>query len=184
MDSIKEALEALQMGDTSSFVQIRTQYDALLGSMVNRCLSVYHYDAEYDDLMQEASLALYHAALSYDLGQSEVTFGLYAKICVRNRLISAGRKLSRQKKNRSAVAIKHEQDRTQKRNAEFAQFGDFTKVIDSVFSDFEKSVFTLYLQGCSYKEMAQKLNKNEKSIDNAICRMKGKLKKLFVPNGD
>lgn len=180
MESIKSALEALQKGDTSSFTQIRTQYDALLSAMVSRCLTVYHYDAEFEDLLQEASLALYKAAQTYDLDQAEVTFGLYAKICVRNRLISAGRKLSRQRKNRKAARLRQEQGRTQKRSAEFAQFGDLTQVVDAAFSDFEKSVFSLYMQGCSYKEMARELNKSEKSIDNAICRMKNKLKKHLI----
>lgn len=173
----------LQNGDDSVFDQIRSQYDSLLTSMVAKCLSVYHYDAEYDDLMQEATLALYKAAMSYDLGQSEVTFGLYAKICVRNRLISTGRKIARQKKAHHAELVHPYANRTQKRYAEFAQFGDFTLEIDAVFSDFEKSVFRLYLQGCSYKEMAHILDKNEKSIDNAVCRMKSKLRRLFLHSG-
>lgn len=177
-EAIKQALEALQNGDSSAFAIIRSQYDALLASMVSKCLTAYHYDAEFDDLMQEASLALYKAASSYDLSQSNVTFGLYAKICVRNRLISAGRKLSRQKKNESAV--QREQfsapDRMQKRYAEFAGLGDVTQVAESTLSELEKAVFSMYLQGCSYKEMALALNKSEKSIDNAIWRMKSKLK--------
>ncbi len=184
MEPIRQALETLQKGDSSGFAQIRAQYDALLNSMVGECLTVYHYEAEFEDLMQEASLALYKAALHYDLTQSKVTFGLYAKICIRNRLISAGRKLFRQTKSRQAVKRKQTSDRTQKRNVEFAQFKALTEVIDTVFSDFEKSVFTLYLQGCSYKEMAHQLDKNEKSIDNAICRMKSKLKKLVLHGGD
>lgn len=182
MESMEQALSALQKGDNSSFSLIRDRYEALLSSMVNKCLTVYHYEAEYDDLMQEAALALYNAAQSYDLAQTEVTFGLYAKICVRNRLISAGRKLSRQKKNSSAEKLsRYTPDRSEKRSAELAQFGDLSQVIDIAFSDFEKNVLKLYLQGCSYKEMAQALDRNEKSIDNAICRMKRKLKEALNP---
>lgn len=178
-----QALSALQNGDTGSFTLIRDRYEALLSSMVNKCLTVYHYDAEYDDLMQEAALALYSAAQSFDLSQSEVTFGLYAKICVRNRLISAGRKLKRQKKNRSAAELsQYSPDRSQKRSAEFARFGDLSQLIDRALSDFEKSVLTLYLQGCSYSEMAQALDRSEKSIDNAICRMKRKLRAALNPD--
>lgn len=184
MEAIKQTLKALQKGDSNSFTQIRADYDALLTSMVNKCLTVYHYDAEFDDLMQEASLALYHAALTYDLDQSEVTFGLYAKICIRNRLISAGRKLKRQKKNHRAAKLRSYTDRTQKRSVELAQLGNIDRVIEASFSDFEKSVFTLYLQGCSYKEMARALEKNEKSIDNAVCRMKSKLKKHYNSNDE
>lgn len=184
LESVRSALDALQKGDTSSFTQIRTQYDALLKAMVSRCLTVYHYEAEFDDLMQEASLALYKAAQTYDLDQAEVTFGLYAKICVRNRLISAGRSLNRQRKNRKAAEHGREQGRTQKRSAEFAQFGELAQVVDALLSDFEKSVFSLYMQGSSYKEMACTLGKSEKAIDNAICRIKNKLKKYIKEHAD
>lgn len=184
MESVKQALSALRKGDDNRFTQIRMQYEALLSSMVNKCLSVYHYDAEYDDLMQEATLALYNAAMTYDTEQSEVTFGLYAKVCIRNRLISAGRKLKRQKKNRTVLDFRQEPDRTQKRSAAYAQIDGMRETISESFSEYEMAVFELYLAGCSYREMAEKLNKTEKSIDNAVCRMKKKLKKHFVRDGD
>ena len=92
--SLHKQIELIQSGDESAFEAIREQYAALLLSTVSKMMPGLP-DAEFEDLMQEATLALYHAALRFKPDQEKVTFGLYAKICVRNRLISAIRKLRR-----------------------------------------------------------------------------------------
>ena len=51
--------------------------------------------------------------------------------------------------------------------------------IDGMLTDFEKSVFALYLGNMSYTDMAVTLSKPKKSIDNAIHRIKAKLRKLL-----
>ena len=49
------------------------------------------------------------------------------------------------------------------------------EVIEQKLSFMEKEVLDLYISGISYKEIAKILGKSEKSIDNALQRMKGKL---------
>lgn len=51
--------------------------------------------------------------------------------------------------------------------------------IDGMLTEFEKSVFVLYLGNMSYTDMAVTLSKPKKSIDNAIHRIKAKLRKLL-----
>ena len=51
--------------------------------------------------------------------------------------------------------------------------------IDEMLTDFEKSVFALYIGDMSYTDMANILDKPKKSIDNAIHRIKAKLRKLL-----
>ena len=51
--------------------------------------------------------------------------------------------------------------------------------IDGTLTDFEKSVFTLYVGNMSYADIARTLSKPKKSIDNAIHRIKAKLRKLL-----
>ena len=46
-------------------------------------------------------------------------------------------------------------------------------------SKMEKQVLELYLQDLTYAEISEKLSISEKSIDNAMMRVKAKLKKLF-----
>ena len=66
-----------------------------------------------EDLRQCAALALFKAAQTYDEGK-KVSFGLYAKICVNNALISTLRKYkTEQKRQRRA---KERENKAQKRS--------------------------------------------------------------------
>ena len=47
-------------------------------------------------------------------------------------------------------------------------------------SSFEKEVLDLYITGMSYAQIAKVLGKDEKSTDNALQRLKGKLKKAIA----
>ena len=49
-------------------------------------------------------------------------------------------------------------------------------------SEFEKQVFELHLTGMTYTEIAKVLGRDEKSTDNALQRMKTKIKKLLKEN--
>ncbi len=170
-------IQQLQSGDDGAFDLIREQYAALLLSMVSSAMAK-ESDAEFQDLMQEATLALYHAALKFDLNQTEVTFGLYAKICIRNRLISTLRSLRRQ--HRKPAQPKLTMSVSQRKSVRRASMGEFSELVDTHFSDFEKSVYRLYIVGYSAAEIAQELGKNEKSIDNAIYRVRRKIKQHYL----
>ena len=51
--------------------------------------------------------------------------------------------------------------------------------LGKLLSSFEKSVYNLYLTGMDYKQIAKKLGKTPKAVDNARCRIKSKLSKLL-----
>ena len=51
-------------------------------------------------------------------------------------------------------------------------------------TDDQKEVLELYISGVSYKEIAKILGKSDKSIDNALQRMKGKLAGTLKNKGD
>ena len=56
---------------------------------------------------------------------------------------------------------------------------DLNRRIDGTLTHFERAVFALYVSSMSYEDMAKTLSKPKKSIDNAIHRIKAKLKKLL-----
>lgn len=56
---------------------------------------------------------------------------------------------------------------------------ELSRRIQSVLSELEYTIFELYIGGYSYFEIAARVGKSEKSVDNALCRIKIKLKKLF-----
>lgn len=174
--ALAQIINLLKSGDETAFNALREQYAALLLSMVSGAMSQ-QPDAEFEDLMQEATLALYHAALSYDLSQEQVTFGLYAKICIRNRLVSAIRKLRRQVQ--PTMTPKLELTPLQRKSARRAPMGELAHLVDTLFSDFERSVYRLYLDGLSAAEIARRLGRTDKSVDNAIYRIRRKIKRHF-----
>lgn len=177
--SLAQIIQHLQAGDESAFEHIREQYAALLFSMVSGAMSK-EADAEFEDLMQEATLALYHAALKFDLSQDQVTFGLFAKICIHNRLVSALRKQHRQ--SRTPAEPKQILTPSQRKSVRRAQMevGELSDLVDTLFSDFEKSVYRLYIAGYSASEIANQLGRTDKSIDNAIYRVRRKIKQYYL----
>ena len=164
-------------GDEGAFSDLTLQYRPLIESMARNFLKKNDDDTFLlDDVMQEATLAFYSAIRSYDVN-SEVTFGLYAKICIRNRLVSMQRASYAKKKKRQHREKADSPDPVNrlldKENTEHLE-----KRIGAVLSKYEMKVFRLYVQKKSYAEMADELGKTTKSIDNAIARMKTKLKHL------
>ena len=95
-EQLSALLEAIVQGDQNAFNRLSEMYAPLIRSMSARfveSLSAQN-DAgliDVQDLEQEARLALFRAVQSYDRKQRNVSFGLYAKICIRNARPSAGR---------------------------------------------------------------------------------------------
>jgi len=171
-----------------SFENLYKAYLPLIESMAKKMISTYSLSpSELDDLMQEGTIALYTSAGAYD-DSRKVTFGLYAKICIKNRLISyiKSRHKSRDANydvslddllNEESDAITPEQTVIDKESVE-----SFKSKIDSLLSPFERSVFWLYISGISYSDIANALGKTVKSVDNAIRRIKVKLREI-EPSG-
>ena len=56
---------------------------------------------------------------------------------------------------------------------------ELERAIEQELSPFERNVLELYVTGMSYSDIADVLGKNEKAMDNAIQRIRGKLKKYI-----
>ena len=173
--ALYEKLLAVKKGDDPAFSSLCEDYGALIESMTQSFLESCP-DMDKDDLRQEARMALYRAAMRFSLDQDGVTFGLYAKICIRNKLISVRRKYTTQsklksKRNTEELSAPADDSRTVPRRTLL------TEDAMALLSPFEQKVFALYAQKCSYSEIARILSRGEKSIDNAIYRIKSKLRK-------
>ena len=173
-------LNAVKNGDKSAFEELLAAYEPLIRSESTSLIVKFpDFKGEEEEMRQEARLALYDAAMKYN-GNDKVTFGLYAKICVHNRLISYLRKLRSAKRRREKLS--HRADSVAQRSAEasvleLSSGSELDRLLESVSSSYERRVFDMYLQKMSYSDIAAALNKNEKSVANAICRVKQKLKK-------
>jgi len=138
--------------------------------------------SDKEDLYQECCIVLYKAAKYYNLVKN-AKFSTYLNVCVKNYLISFFRK--HRKKSYELVSI---DDIPENDYGIYDQYSVFNEYDDSVFkilTNFERKVFFMYIEQKSYKYIAEILNKNIKSIDNALCRIKTKLKpyvKSFILN--
>ncbi|MEI3340642.1 MAG: sigma factor-like helix-turn-helix DNA-binding protein [Eubacterium sp.] len=55
----------------------------------------------------------------------------------------------------------------------------FLKKVYDNLSRMERQVFELYLDGMNYRQIAVKMGKTEKAIDNALQRIRNKVQKLL-----
>jgi RNA polymerase sporulation-specific sigma factor len=168
-------------GDQAAFREIISRYEPLIGNILKK-YDIPHAGFDQEDLRQEAVIALLGAVRSFKSEDGGVTFGLYAKICINNRMISHLRKT---RKDIVPVSIRdlNESGGTDSdpENEVIAgeDYCNLLKLIDHELTAFEKSVFKLYILGKSYRGISAVLGCPQKSVDNAIYRIKNKIKKLI-----
>lgn len=185
MDSIKnaEVSELVFMVRESSlsdeaFSELLSRYTPLLKKRI-----VTYFgpgSAEESELMQEASIALHSAAMTYDADKCDgVTFGLYASVCVSNRLKSLVRK--RIKDGERADDFSSVEKLSSGMNLENAIVrrdvcDRVMKEARELLSDFEYEVFRLGFERYTTKDIASSLGRSAKSIDNAKFRISKRLR--------
>lgn len=175
--NIESLITLVRNGNESAFSEIVSLYSPLLESMSKtykkKCLNEIYSE---EDFLQEATMALYSAVNSYREGNG-VTFGLYSKVCIKNRLVSFLRSTS--KKNVRTSDVKSGQSDPLMRLVENEGWAETEKKIRSCLSSLEWNVFVLYIRKKSYAEIARTLKIKEKSVDNAVYRLKNKLKQFM-----
>ena len=171
MPDTAELLERAKNGDEAAFSELVQVYEPLMQHIIRR----YGTGIEPDDLHQEVMLALYSAIGSYEK-ERNVTFGAYSKICMRNRILNIMRKQKKENQIEETFLPDEEADPVQgviTRESCRMLLGS-----DSFgLTELEKHVLRLYLADMSYEQIAASLQITEKSVDNAIYRMKAKLRK-------
>ena len=177
---IGELISLIRAGEQAAFVCLLEEYKPLVEAEVARhAVGLSHEDGE--DLHQIALVALYRAALGFDLAQSEVEFGLYAKICMANALVSQLRVLNRRKAELSltdtlSCALV---DDPSARLMEEEALAALHERIRAVLSPLELGVWTLYMAGYRSSEIAHQLGKDTHSVENAVYRVRQKLRKAL-----
>ena len=177
-----DLITAARAGDESAFEALLEAYEPLIDAMSRSFAKATDDSESHEDLRQEACIAIYKAVQSYNSEQAEVSFGLYAKLCVRNRLISYTRKLRRRE---SVLPLEErmntEEDVAQGVVAEEA-YMELYRRIEAVLSPYESHVWWLYLSGQTTGAIAASLGKDERSVQNAVYRIRKKLRAALHPN--
>ena len=184
---IENLLELVREGEQKAFVDLLEMYEPLVRAEVARYTNGLEA-FDIDDFRQVALLALYRASLSFDLSQSEVEFGLYAKICIHNALASF---VDAWIRNNNELSVPDEwlgegdqgEGDPARRLMEEEAVQLLLARIRKVLSPFENRVWNLYTAGLSAKEIGRVLGKEPHSIENAVYRIRRKLRLELAKRG-
>jgi len=162
--------------------------------LVRACARPYFLaGGDSEDLIQEGMLGLLSAVRTFD-PQKGVKFATYAEFCVRRRIYSAIRSASGNKHTPLNSYISLESPQLDEGNTHSACFlrdpedsviaresaGEVERLLYGALSRFESGVLELFLEGMSYKEMGARLGKSDKSVDNAVQRIRKKLSQILL----
>jgi len=176
----EELLTLVRAGEQAAFCHLAKEYEPLVLAEVSRyATGLSHEDTQ--DLSQIALVALYRAALGFDLSQREVEFGLYAKICISNALVSQLRVLRRRMVELplSEALEGALLDDPAVRVMEEEALQLLHRRIRAVLSPYELRVWTLYTAGYRSGEIANQLKKDTHSVENAVYRIRQKLRRAL-----
>ena len=166
---ILELLLLCRQHNDEAFDELVHRYTPMIRKVISGFGNIY---ADYSELFAEACVALHIAAGRFDLSQNEVTFGLFARICVRNRIVDLLRSAEHEVNLTDYDVEMMSEGKSVE--AQLADREDFELVLGSakrILSDYEYSVLLLHIQGYKTAAIAKALGKTAKSVDNAKSRL-------------
>ncbi len=196
--SDEELILRLRDGESNITDFIMDKYKNLVRS---KAKTMYILGADTEDLIQEGMIGLFKAVRDYDSGR-DASFFTFADLCVSRQMYTAVQASRREKHAplNSYVSLystgnlsgseREEGEELQLVNA-IASHTDLNpedmlidkenvenleKMLEKELSAFEKEVLDLYMIGMSYSQIAKVLGRDEKSTDNALQRVKMKIK--------
>lgn len=192
--SDEELILRLRDGESNITDFIMDKYKNLVRS---KAKTMYILGADTEDLIQEGMIGLFKAIRDYDSGR-DASFFTFADLCVSRQMYTAVQASRREKHAPlnsyvSLYSAGEEWEDTQLINV-IASHTDLNpedmlidkenvenleKMLEKELSAFEKEVLDLYMVGMSYSQIAKVLGRDEKSTDNALQRMKMKIKKYI-----
>jgi len=184
-----ELLNYIAEGNEDANNIIIKKYEPLITKIAIKMLAFCKNNGlDKNDLIQEGMIGLNHAIEKYQ-EQQDVLFYTYAKKCIERKIISVVISSNRNKNKILNESISYDDDENlllrfiksqtpspeeEILNLELEE--DLLQKIREVLTDLEEQVFSLLISGFKYKEIAEILDKDGKSIDNAIQRIKVKIK--------
>lgn len=187
--SDEQLIEALRAGDNNIMDYILTKYKPLVLGKAN---AMYLIGGDTDDLIQEGMIGLFKAIRDYR-NDKETSFFHFAELCVNRQIYSAVEASNRKKHVPLNTYISF-----------YSQNGEEGKLLAETLSDvmdnpeqmviaqeslrlfwadvkrrlstMECEVLDEYLSGLNYRQIAEKMGKSPKAIDNALSRIKSKIR--------
>ena len=172
---INNLISLCRANDECAFEELVSLFIPMITSLASK------KGLDFGEAYSDACLALYDAAHTYDVGQSEVTFGLYAKVCVNNRLSDLVRKRNNDMRRMAEFDVDNisVSDGIISKLLREEEMQNFHRKAKGALSSYEYDVLKLALMGESAKAIADALGKDAKSVENAKARILTKLRKAL-----
>lgn len=166
---IRELVVGCRERDDAAFAELVRRYTPMMHKVISSYPDLSAIDEE---LFSEACVALHSAAMSYDLEQSSVTFGLYARICVQHRMVDLARagRISSCDVD-SLPGDVEDGDSIVSGLADRETFDTLMSSAKGLLTDYEYKVLILHIQGYKTADIAKALDRTAKSVDNAKFRL-------------
>ena len=164
--------------DDAAFSELIERYTPMLKNLISGFLDNGSFG--YDELFSEACVAFHSAVERFDVEQGSVSFGLYCKICVHNRLVD----LIRSAKSSVNIVDLDVEKVSGVADPESVvvrreRFEFLLKEAAGLLSEYEYEVLLLHIQGYKTSMIASMLSKTAKSVDNAKARLFKRLREAL-----
>ena len=186
----EDIISLIKSGNTEAQNFLINKYKELVNMKVSKYFMI---GAEKEDIIQEGMIGLFKAIKSFDATKQN-SFKSFANLCIERQLITAIKTSNRQKNmplnsylSLNATAYEEEDDTSIMEILDShtvedpldtitkkEYYRDVENAIDRNLSTFEKQVLHRFAQGESYVKIAEKLDTQVKSVDNAIQRIRKK----------
>lgn len=187
--SDEELIVQLRDGDHAITDYIMEKYKNLVRS---KAQSMYILGADREDLIQEGMIGLFKAVQSYQ-PDKDASFRTFAGMCIDRQLYSAIQNSNRQKHMplNSYISLSEEPEETDELEGSWWENPEniiidqestrsLEQEIHRALSPMENKVLEYYLKGYGYLQIAKIMGKTPKSIDNALQRIRGKIRNFSL----
>lgn len=192
----EDLIRRSRKGDEAASNELMSRYKAVVR---NRASSYFMAGADQEDLIQEGMIGVFKAIRDYD-EKKGASFRTFAELCIQRQIISAVKGASRMKHaplNESVSLNRPVSDgddgagpleelladeidtNPEKMLLLREDMSYISQNLDDILSTLELQVWKMYVNGCSYREIAEKLDKTSKGVDSAIQRAKKKLAEII-----
>jgi len=188
----EELIEQLRSGDEKIMDYILDKYKPLVRKKAN---AMYLIGGDTDDLIQEGMIGLFKAIRDYNK-EKESSFYHFAELCISRQIYTVVEASNRKKHaplnsyvslysgtNEDGVVLADSLTTGAMENPEQMMIDQenlvlFVERLKERLSKMERQVLDYYLAGLNYQQIALEMGKNPKTIDNALQRIKAKVKNV------
>ncbi len=185
----EQLIEQLRGGQTKVMDYLMEKYKNLVRKRAN---ALYLIGGETEDLIQEGMIGLFKAVQDYR-SDKEVSFYHFAELCVNRQMYTAVE--ASQRKKHTPLNTYVSLDAGQEKESAYLESGNHPQTLnpETLFisqetvrlllkqanerlSPMERQVLALYLEGMNYHQIAEHMGKTPKAVDNALQRIRGKIR--------